>query len=615
MSSPRVSAVMVAASLLGLVSLITASAQTTSSQRTMITRERQLRVRWQRAMSQIRLPEKGCFKATYPRLQWQAATCTTTPAYPMPPRHGPRPLTVGNSSDVSPKAPSGNISKAVGSFDSGTSVTSESGPIGNAGPAYLNTYTLQLNTDFFASTVCPNTSPLCRGWEQFVFENNPYAHRAFIQYWLLKYNAPCPAGQSWNQFSFMASTDIYCYKNNSAGAVSVPNQPIGNLGQLSLIGLVSASGDSVAVFDGSTMHAVSGDNAVNASTGWTIAEFNIFGDGGNSAGGGTASFNSVATIVPRTTVTYGGTNAPICTALGFTGEKNNLSFGPSAPAVTGLGPALFATESSGGGSPSNCAAATSIGDTHLTTFSGLLYNFQASGDFLLAQRGPGFVVQARQVSGAPTWPNATINKAIAVQAGASRVAICVPGRVVVNGKPHVINDGGEFGLSDGGNVVRRGNVYFVLAPSGDSVRAEVNYGTYINVSVGLGQWPGKVRGLLANANGNVNQVKMQNGTVLTGPLSFETLYGRYGNSWRVPPSHSILSACGKRVVSGIPKKPFFTNDLDRGLAARNRMICMRAGVKEGALLNACIIDVAMIGPRAAKVYATLRAPVASWNPR
>jgi hypothetical protein len=602
---------MVAASLLGLVSLVTASAQTTSSQRTMSTRERQLRVGWQRAMSQIRLPGKGCFKATYPRLQWQAATCTTTPAYPMPPRRGPRPLIVGNGSDASPKVPSGNIIMATGSFDSVTGVTSESGPIANAGLSYPDTYTLQLNTDFFPSTVCPNTSPLCRGWEQFIFENNPSAHRAFIQYWLLKYNAPCPGG--W--YTFLVSSDTYCYKNNSAGAASVPNQPIGNLGQLSLIGSVSASADSVAVSDGSTMYTVPGDNAVNASTGWAIAEFNIFGDGGNNAGGGTASFNSGSTIVPRTRVIYGGTNAPICTALGFTGEKNNLSFGPSAPAVTGLGPALFATESSGGGSPSNCAAATTIGDTHLTTFGGLLYDFQASGDFLLAQTGPGFVVQARQVSGAPTWPNATINKAIAVQAGASRVAICVPGRVVVDGKPRVINDGGEFGLSDGGNVVRRGNVYFVLAPSGDSVRAEVNYGTYINVSVGLGQWPGQVRGLLANANGNGNQVAMQNGTVLTGPLSFETLYGRYGNSWRVPPSRSILSACGERVVSGNPKKPFFTNDLDRGLAARNRMICMKAGAKEGALLNACIIDVAMIGPRAAKVYATLRAPVAVWNPR
>jgi hypothetical protein len=79
-------------------------------------------------------------------------------------------------------------------------------------------------------------------------------------------------------------------------------------------------------------------------------------------------------------------------------------------------------------------------------------------------------------------PDASINKAVAVRAGKSRVVICLPGRVVVDGKPTTIRDGGQFGLSDGGNVVRRGNVYFVLGPSGDSIRATVN-SAYIDVSV------------------------------------------------------------------------------------------------------------------------------------
>ena len=39
---------------------------------------------------------------------------------------------------------------------------------------------------------------------------------------------------------------------------------------------------------------------------------------------------------------------------------------------------------------SNCAAATSVGDTHLKTFSGMLYDFQASGDFTLARIGTDF---------------------------------------------------------------------------------------------------------------------------------------------------------------------------------------------------------------------------------
>jgi len=132
--------------------------------------ERQKREEWQKSMSQVPLPKKGCFRAVYPSIEWQETPCTTGPAYPMPPRRGPRPLTVGNSSDVSPQVPSGFISTAIGSFDSVTGVTSESGPIANTGPSFPDTYTLQINTEQFKSTACagsPNTDPNtgCRGWQ------------------------------------------------------------------------------------------------------------------------------------------------------------------------------------------------------------------------------------------------------------------------------------------------------------------------------------------------------------------------------------------------------------------------------------------------------------------
>src|SRR5262249_51445790 len=156
-----------------------------------------------------------------------------------------------------------------------------------------------------------------------------------------------------------------------------------------------------------------------------VAEFNVFGAGGNSSGGGEATFNNGSTIVPRVRVIYGGTAAPNCVAGGFTGETNNLSFGPSAPAPSQPGPAVLFTESSAGGSSSNCAAAVSVGDTHLFTFNGSFYDFQASGDFVLAEVDPDFVVQTRQVSGAPTWPDASVNHAVATRIGKTRVAICL----------------------------------------------------------------------------------------------------------------------------------------------------------------------------------------------
>ena len=207
-----------------------------------------------------------------------------------------------------------------------------------------------------------------------------------------------------------------------------------------------------------------------------------------------------------------------------------------------------------------------------------------------------------------------MNKAVAVQAGKNHVAICLPGRVVVDGKSVTIRDGGRLGLSSGGSVIRKANVYFVLAPSGDSIRATVNSG-YIDVSVGLGRWPGKVRGLLANANDKVNEVEAQDGAVLTSPFSFEKLYGHFADSWRVPSNRSMLSPCGESVSRGIPKKPFFANDLDPRLAKRNQAICTQAGVKEGPLLDACMIDVAVIGRGAAKAFAGMPTPIAVGDSR
>ncbi len=569
---------------------------------------------WRDSMAQTALPKQGCFQASYPSKEWREVPCVATPRYPQPPRHGPRPLIVGNGDDVSAQVPTGFISTGIGSFDSVTGVTSESGPIGNTGPAIANAYTLQLNTDTFASTVCAaSPNPGCTGWQQFVFENYGSGARAYIQYWLIRYNTTCPGGVGWNQFSFTGDPDIYCWKNNSLGAVAVPAQPVTNLGQLSLTGTVSAGGDSIAVSTGATMYSVTGDNAVDAAAGWTIAEFNVFGDGGNSAGGGMASFNSGSTIVPRTRVIYGGTAAPTCVALGFTGETNNLSFGPTAPAASGPGPALLFTESSAGGAVSNCAAATTVGDTHLTTFGGLLYDFQASGDFVLAQVDPDFVVQTRQVSGAPTWPDASVNSAVATRMGKDTVAICLgPEKLNLNidGQATDLDDGKSISLPEGVDVTRIGNVYFITDQSGNSVRAVVNP-SWIDVSVGLGRWPVKVSGLLANAGGNVNEIAASDGTVLTNPFPFEDLYHLYADSWRVDPGESLLAVCGEETERGIPQKPFYAQDLDRQVYDRARGVCVEAGVKEAALLDACTLDVAVIGDdAAAQVYVGMAAPIA-----
>lgn len=565
--------------------------------------EMQARRDWHESMKHLPAPKKGCFQGSYPDKQWKEVKCVTPPPYPGVPRHGPRPGLVGNGNDVSAQAPTGLISSATGSFTV-SGVTSESSPINNTGSAVANAYMLQINTNTFSgSAACAGGTAGCLAWEQFFFTNDGSNGSIYMQYWLIGYGT-CPTGQSWNQFG----TD--CFKN-STNATSVPNQPITNLGNLEMTGDLSTTGDTLYFSTGPTstdMHMVTGDNIVGAAAHWQIAEFNVFG----LFGGAEASFNSGAAVTPKTQIIYGGTSQPICTSQGFTGETNNLNFGPVAPTTSPPGPAISFEESSAGGASSACAAASSVGDTHLQTKAGLLYDFQAAGDFVLLKSDPDFVVQTRQVSGAPTWPNADVNHAVATQMGQSKVAVCLaPARLSVDGKITELADGTSLVTADGVTVSRRGNDYSIVSEGGDSVQAEVNP-TWINVTVGLGHWPAKISGLLANPNGNIGQLGLRNGTVLNVPYGFQDLYHGYADSWRVTPEESLLSACGEREIEqGVATKPFYAADLDPKLAERTRATCQAAGVKPGALLEACALDVAVIGDdQAAKVFVGMTEPAA-----
>jgi hypothetical protein len=70
------------------------------------------------------------------------------------------------------------------------------------------------------------------------------------------------------------------------------------------------------------------------------------------------------------------------------------------------------------------------------------------------------------------------------------------------------------------------------------VRATVN-ATWIDLLVGLDQCCAKAKGLLASANGNVNQLAARDGTVLNNPYNLKDLY-HYGDSWRVSPEESLF---------------------------------------------------------------------------
>jgi len=165
-------------------------------------------------------------------------------------------------------------------------------------------------------------------------------------------------------------------------------------------------------------------------------------------------------------------------------------------------------------------------------------------------------------------------------------------------------------LLPNGKVTRTGNSFLIRSQSGDSVRAVVN-ASWIDVSVGLGMFPTAVHGLLANANGNVDQIATRDGTVLTNPFLFDQLYGPFADSWRVPAKESLLSVCDERAAAtGIPARVFNAGTLDPRQFRRGLAVCEAAGVQVKSLLEACILDVVVLGGDAAKVYVGAPAPAA-----
>jgi len=521
--------------------------------------------------------------------------------------------TVGGAGPDFTATVTGHVSQSEGSFDSATGITSS------------GAYSLQLNTDFFPTSVCTGSpggmGGTCRGWEQFVYNSGG---SAFIQYWLIKWGpggstCPTPRGAScdgshvfsdgWCPFT-LSDGFGYCAVNAGSEPMGVTAKSMSAVGSLKLSGAAASGGanDAILWTDGGTPHGAPGDNRFpDLGSQWQQSEFNVFGNCCNHQ----AVFNSGANVRVRNEVLSGTTAGPGCSLRSFTAESTNLTLSntpPGSPAST-PGPALVFDQQNPApsGAVASCMDAVSFGDTHLTTFGGLMYDFQAHGDYLLMQAGADFMVQARQVSGAPTWPDASVNKAVAVQTGKNRVAVCLGGRVAVNGARVALQDGQRRVLPGGGAVIRRADTYVVLDPAGHTLRPTMNP-MNIDVTVGLGRWPMHVTGLLANQD-SVRVVAARDGKTLVSPFAFEELYGDYRQSWEVSAKDSILSDCGRGAKAAPPRKPFFVRDLPREKVQQYQAICAKAGVKEGPLLEACTVDVAVIGPKATQPYRTRVAPV------
>ncbi len=569
---------------------------------------------WRSSIMRVPRPQNGCFSAKYPKAEWTEVPCTKAPLWPYRPARGGRHgFTVGNGNDVTAQAASGNISEAIGSFDSVSGVVNEYGVSPINGTLTANIFSLQLNSNFFLNTPACNGISGCEGWAQFVYSNTSGV--AFIQYWLINYGPTCPAtggpgGTGWISFS----ND--CYGNSNAVVITgSPPLNISKLSQMVVAGQAAAGGnDTLTMTLNGTAYSTSDhDSVVSLANYWQTAEFNVFGDGNGSEAKFNYNSSNVAALKVRTAVDAGSSAAPSCLATGYTAETNNLNFGLFTASPAGANPAaiVFTESSTNTGSPA-CQTASSTGDTHITNFAGLEYDFQATGDFVLAEAGPDFIVQTRQASPVidPRWKDTSINKAVAVQMGQTRVAVYVgPTRLVINGKPYKMRKGQRHLEVNGVQIARRDNEFIIIGPKGDSVRAMLfdnGMNTWMNVTVSLSSSMGKTRGLLGNLDDNIHELITSQGIALNWPVSFHDLYTIYGESWRVKPEQMLLEA-DTMVRPGIPEKPFYVSDLHPREAAQAIDVCKASGVTEPTLLEACALDTAVLGDNEISVRPYLHA--------
>jgi hypothetical protein len=138
-----------------------------------------------------------------------------------------------------------------------------------------------------------------------------------------------------------------------------------------------------------------------------------------------------------------------------------------------------------------------IGDAHITTFSGNLYDFNAGGEFVLAKStnpGDTFQLQVR-LQPYENSPSGTVITQLAALVGTDRVTFGLDrtDTVWVNGSPEALAVGGTINLTGGQLTEVAANTYAVNWNTGE-VLTVIDNGTYLDTQVGLGGGPGRLKG-------------------------------------------------------------------------------------------------------------------------
>jgi hypothetical protein len=183
------------------------------------------------------------------------------------------------------------------------------------------------------------------------------------------------------------------------------------------------------------------------------------------------------------------------------------------------------------------------GDVHMVCFDGLMYDFQAVGDFVAVEWLGGGQPGQLQIRTASFPGAASITTMLAVDFGGDRVTIAV-GRdhaVHVDGVADTTLQAGVTRSFAGGTLSElSAGVYQLTWDSGQRVTV-TDQGDWLDWTVALAphDGPGSVRGLLGSNGGAASSFQLPDGTVLVQP-SADVILTVFADAWSVTPGTSLL---------------------------------------------------------------------------
>jgi hypothetical protein len=242
---------------------------------------------------------------------------------------------------------------------------------------------------------------------------------------------------------------------------------------------------------------------------------------------------------------------------------------------------------------------TSEGDTHITTFDGVRYDFQVVGEYTLVRSTKDdFVIQVRQVPALQSR-TVTVNQAMATKIDGKRVSIAsensqlvlrVNGAVATDAIPKLA----------GGSITRSTTMYGTsyLFEWPDGTKATVSGARLLDVRVKPASGrKGALAGLLGDADGSkANDLVGTGGASLGLKPSPEDIGRALADRWRISQDASLFDYQPGQTTATFTDPTFPDPHVDPSYAANAvdaEKRCRESGIIDPHLLHNCIVDFAV----------------------